>query len=437
MDAWGDGVDAVVAAVAGHTAALAALPATYATTAQAYYTPGLLWGFLGDSITDGNYGPVAYAYAFPSAAVRMAGGMVARLDSLEAGISGARTDEILAATDALLAAGIQGLVIMAGTNNVLRADLDPYYVIEMTAIIGKAKAAGIPVVLCLIPPMAASADVAIRNLIDGYNGWLRVAAGRLGCTLADTYTPLVDPTTGGLLTSCNSGDGVHPSQLGHTLMAGAVAKALQKAAGYTSTALNWPVVSKSPTNLAVDPLNAHAWVDGGGTGTAPARSLVADTSGRLAAGVWHQQDLDGTSAGGEWWTYPYSYLITTGFSAGDKVMVLAHIQIEDVTGTWVADTAADTAHATLEIEIGGGGGTVSVGAKRCPGICTAPGIYEIQISYVLTVAAGTTSIGLYSDFVVPTGKHIKMRIGAIGVINLTTQGSAAQFPWGHALVPFL
>jgi hypothetical protein len=75
-------------------------------------------------------------------------------------------------------------------------------------------------VVCTVSPRASSASSTIQAATLAENAWIRFYAPTLGCEIADTYTALVDPTTGYLAAVYDSGDGTHPNQLGHLVMGG-------------------------------------------------------------------------------------------------------------------------------------------------------------------------------------------------------------------------
>lgn len=420
-----------------------ALASTKAPASPVRFAPGLLWGFLGDSITNGSTAG-NFSYSYSSQAVLMVGGMVARPDSIEAGTAGETTAQMLARLPALLASGVQALVLLGGTNDANQAVSLTTFRTNVTAIVTAAKAAGIPVVLCTVPPRPTSVAVATRTLIDGYNDWLRSVAPSFSCELADAYAVLVDTTTGGMLAAYDSGDAIHPNGPGHRRIAVEVARAMRRAAGLTETSKVGIVRTVSPTNLITDPLvvggtvRPAGWFEQpGGTGTAPTYSLVSDTSGVLPAGRWAEMDFDATASGGS--RKLSSNAVTTGYAAGDKLLLCAHIQVEDVSGTWMTDVNALTAAVRLYLVNGGTGvpippGNTLVANYGVPSQAN-PAVYNIgPVAMPFTVPAGVTTLNVWMDVQLPTGKRVKARIGCTGLINLTARGSASDFNWAAAMV---
>ena len=412
--------------------------AKYAKVAPAKLAPGARWGALGDSISNGSSAS-NFAYSYFPQAVQIVGGMVARPDSIEAGVPGERSDQALLRLPALLTAGAQAIVVLLGANDAEQSVPLATFKANMIAIIEQAKAGGCPVVLCTVPPRAVSVAAATRSRVDGYNDWIRTAATQYGCELADVYSALVDTTTGGMLAAYDV-DNIHPNDLGHQKIGIEVAKAMKRCAART-TAYGL-VRTASPANLITDPLavggtvRPAGWFEQpGGTGTAPTYSLVSDTSGVLPAGRWAQMDFDATAAGG---IRTLSSNAMTAFTAGDRLLYAAHIQIEDVTGTWAADVSAGTASiAALIVNSATGTAIVSTPPLvRAPGIPSATaGVHDIgPVVFPITVPAGPTSLVLWFQLKLPTGKRVKLRVGCVGVINATARGAQAEFNWGSSIV---
>lgn len=146
-------------------------------------------------------------------------------------------------------------------------------------------------------------------------------------------------------------------------------------------------------------------------------------------------DFDATASGG---TRTLASNSITAFATGDVLLYAAHIQIEDVTGTWAADVAAGTASIAAVI-VNGATGVAMVSTPplvRASGIPSATaGVYDIgPLVFPVTVPAGPTTLNLWFQFKLPTGKHAKLRVGGLGVINETTRGAQAEFNWAPIMV---
>ncbi|MGN6721212.1 MAG: SGNH/GDSL hydrolase family protein [Marmoricola sp.] len=426
------------------TQSAATLNATYAPLAVAQkamsLAPGLVWAFAGDSITNGSNAS-NFVYSYSQRAVQLAGGLVARPDFISGGKPGDVSAGLLTRIPTILAAGAQALVVMIGTNDAGTSVPVDTYVANLTAIVSKAKNAGLPVVLCTIAARGSSASATTHQFIDAYNAWIRNFGPSLGCTIADTYSVTVDPATGYMLASIDSGDNTHPNDTGHKLIAGVVAAAMRKAANAaTPDGLIRTGGALGIRNMVQDPLAAtgttqpSGWFEWpGGSGTAPTYSLVADTSGVLPAGKWAQMDFDATAAGGT------RRLSTNGlnasyWSAGEKLLLTTHVQFEDVSGTWEADVVAGTASMGLGV-INQSGVSIYSPLNRPIGRKNSSGFYDLgPLVFPFTVPAGTTGLNIWFTLVLPTGKRVKMRVGATGVLNLTRLGSVNQYNWGNVAV---
>ncbi len=431
-DAFGDLTDLTTGVGRLSEAALSATiaTATDVITSPARLAPGLLWAFAGDSHTFGS-GTTNNASAFVDQAVSIAGPMVARADSIMAGVAGNTSAQVLARMDTILALNPEAVVVLVGTNDAGGSVSLATTAANIVSIIAKAKAAGCPVVLCTPPPRGAGATTALKLATEAIIQWVRLNAHTLGCELADVAQAVADSTTGTLLTA-NNADDVHMTNRGHQVAGGVIAKAMQRAAarsgayGFLTGIV--PGLLLGTAGASPDPLQSRAtalsgqWYEWtGGSGTAPTYSMVTDTSGFLPAGRWMQMDFNATVGG----VRRIALELTTGFSPGDRVALCAHMQVEDVTGTWRDDVAAG--NATFEFTAINGGTVVAVPGSfplgRVGGAETAPGsgIYNIgPVAHPFTIPAGLTNLTIWWSVVVPTGKRVKARLGCAGVRNLTT-----------------
>ena len=396
----------------------------------AQLAPGLRWAFFGDSIINGS-GAALTAYSVMPETVYMVGSTVARTDSIEAGTAG-DTSALLAARVASTFSSypdVQASVILIGTNDAGSTPVAAsVFAANMTTIIGLCRKVG-PVVVCTVPPKSSTATAAQRNAITAYNLWIKTFAPLLGCEVADVFSALVDTTTGYLAAANDSGDGIHPSTVGHGLAAVQIAKAIKRVLGRSVANSMVTSVIETTALLTTDPLATSAgtkptsWFEQpGGTGTAPTYSIVSDTSSTLPSGRWAQMDFDGTASGG---TRRLAAALNSNWAVGDVIAVFGYVQIEDVSGSWVTNVAAGTEGVT--VTIANQSGTNIANSQqffRCPGIpSTTSGIYDIgPVWSPVTVPSGTTSMSLWLNVTVPTGQRIKARFGNFGVLNLTALG---------------
>jgi lysophospholipase L1-like esterase len=403
--------------------------------------PGSFAVFFGDSIAVGT-GASNFAYAFMPQALQMVGGFVGRYDSIQSGQAGQTSAQVLARMDTTLALNPQVAVILVGTNDAAQSIPVATFAANVTAMVRKCKARGIPVILCPPPPRAAAATSAQHTFTQAYAWWIRLNAPSLGCEIAETHNVLVDVTNtnGAMLSTYDSGDATHPNDAGHQKMAVEVAKALKRLTARTTP---YAIVGAPGIfNVLGDPLNARAavigtgWFEqGGGTGTAPTYSFVNDTSSQLVAGRWAQMDFDGTSSGG---VRRLASSVTAGastFAVGDLILATAKFQIEDTSGTWQTDVVAHNATATFTA-VNQSASAIPNGSAGtgCAGVVNSAGFYDFQVAFVFPVPAATTQIIPWYSLTVPTGKHYKMRVGELGLVNLTLAGLSTQFNWGTAPV---
>lgn len=402
--------------------------------------PGLLWGFLGDSITNGSSAS-NFAYSYAPKACAMVGGLVARRDGIEAGTPGDRSAQVLARMTATLTDGAQALVVLDGTNDASQGVAVTAYAVNKIAQIETAKRAGAPLVLCTVPPRAAGASSAIHRLIAGYNAWINLFGPTYGCEVADVFTALADGTTGALASAYDAGDGVHPNDLGHAKIADVVARAMRRAANWRDGLGLVTSVAAGSANLIADPLMARAtpttspWFEQpGGTGTAPTYAMVADASGVLPAGRWAEMDFDATASGGT----RRLAVATTDFAAGDALIVTGHAQVQDVSGTWFADVAAGTASVVVQL-INQSGVAIANSTTwfRNPGLLRAGSTDTYDLGpfvWPVTVPSGTTSLSLWFAVTLATGKRVKARLGCAGILHATRIGCDSLVNWGTAMV---
>lgn len=408
--------------------------------ARSAMPPGLLWSFLGDSITNGSSAS-NFAYSYSKLAVEAVGGMIARSDFIENATSGNTSALLLARLPTAVSRGPEAFVVMVGANDagsVTPAD----YADNMTAIIRYLRGYG-PVVVCTVTPRASSAGATVGNRINGYNTWIRLVAPTLGCEVADTALAVTDTTTGYLSASYDSGDALHPNNAGHLVMSQVVGAAMKRATRRTDKrGLLQTVLVGSADCLEADPLNARAtpttspWYEQpGGTGTAPAYAMVADTTGTLPNGRWAEMDFTATSGG----VRRLATDTTTGFSVGDKLLMTGTLQIEDVSGTWVADCAANTSGLVFQLLNQSAVSMFSLINGRSAGIPhpTVANTYDFgPFATTFTVPASTTQILLWVSCVLPTGKRAKFRVAGVGLLNLTTLGLADEFNWANLVQNF-
>lgn len=391
---------------------------------------GRWYGFLGDSITNGSSAS-NFAYSFSSQAVQMVGHLLALPGFVEAGVPGQTSANMLARLPQFVATGIDAAVILAGTNDASQGIPVDQYASNMTQIITALRKAGVPTIVVTVPPRGSSTAAAIVTATDAYNTWLRIHVPLLGARLADAHAGLVDTTTGYLKVGYDSGDGTHPNNAGHQIIATAVARQIRDAS--LSRKPRGLVVGKTSTNLVADPLSARSsagdWFEMTGNTAGVTISFAADTSGELPAGRWTQWEFDATAAGGlRRFTVPN----ITPPAAGTRLVVAAHLQLEDVTGGWEAHVADGSAGLALNVLNANSGAGIATALQRTIGIrrTDAAGVYDIgPVAFPFDMPAGVTSMMLVFYLTLPTGDRVRLRAGAVGVLNATALGLASEFTY--------
>lgn len=153
---------------------------------------------------------------------------------VNAGVTGNTTANMLArVTTDVITPGCDVCLVMGGTNDAGTGVTVATFASNITAIVAALRAAGILPVLCTIPPQPTTpvSSPTRRRLWDSYNAWLEVFCQRNDVPLVNVAQQLIDPTTGGYLSSYDSGDGIHPVALGAKVIGQAIADAVSPLLG--------------------------------------------------------------------------------------------------------------------------------------------------------------------------------------------------------------
>lgn len=207
--------------------AMAAMLAKTGHTDEILVKTGEKIAFLGDSIT-------AYGVATPAGYVKLVmSGLEAngvKADFIGAGISGNMSNNMLARVDRdVISKKPQWMTLSCGVNDVWHGErgvpLDAYKT-NITAIVDKATAAGIKVVLLTSTMINEDQPNANNQKLVAYNDFLKSLAAEKKLPIADLNAAMQaqiagTPHTGLLLTV----DGVHMNPFGNVMMATGVLKA--------------------------------------------------------------------------------------------------------------------------------------------------------------------------------------------------------------------
>ena len=419
----GSDVEAVLAEIAAsHTAV--------ATSARV--APGPRWVYFGDSIVQGT-GSTNVIFAFPWLSIQFVGALVARTDSHEAGTAGETAANFVTRLATVLAyEGVEAMVLEVGTNDAGAGRTLAQFSADMTTIMDATKAAGIPLVVCTVLPRAAAASAAIQRLVVAYNQWIKFHASHWGAEVADIYTAVADPADGFLDATLDSGDGIHPNNLGHTRIASTVGAAMKRLFNRTGaygliTANHIGVTTPDPLVATGTTLSDDWFEQPGGTGTAATYSIVEDVSGVLPAGRWQQIDID--AAANTVRTLSL-YADNTTYSVGDVLVINAFVQIDDESSDWEANVVAGTAEIDVRLVDGDTGSVKRVSFDHSAGIGTVGGTYNLGPVAIPHLTVADYSASLWVRMRAPSGSHYTFRVGCVGLVNATELGIEDEYESG-------
>jgi lysophospholipase L1-like esterase len=205
-----------------------------ALPAQVAFQNGDKVAFLGDSITeDGQHSPGGYVQLVRHGLA--ANGVT--IEIVGAGVSGHKSNDMLARLESdVLSKKPQWMTLSCGVNDVWHGEngvLLPDYQKNITAIVDRAQAAGVKVVLLTSTMIGEDATNPENVRLADYNDFLRALAKEKGCRLADLnadmQVALADskqarpkPASGNYLTT----DGVHMAPAGGRMMAAGVLRGI-------------------------------------------------------------------------------------------------------------------------------------------------------------------------------------------------------------------
>jgi lysophospholipase L1-like esterase len=399
------------------------MPAPTYPLPQEFFTPTPLnlWAFVGDSIVHG-VGASNFRFSWVPKVVTAFPGSMMRQDSYEAGVSGQRSAwGRTTGVPAALQQGARRFAIMLGTNDVGVTVPVAEYVDNLTQMLTLIKSRGGVTVVCTPPPRGAGSTADQAKLVLAYRLAILALRDTFDFSIADTYSALLDPATERLYASMDSGDGANPNDLGHTTIAETVAAAIVRDFPLLSFGSRFGRTERGASNGVVDGLGfSTGWFEQpGGTGAAAVQSIVADTSGILAAGSWLQRVVDATAGASN-----RTLAVTASsipFASGDVALMRAQIQVEDIAGTWKSIVAAGTGGLGFSLNNGG--------VNRYNRINRDLGYYDkasntwnYAIHSFFHGAGGWPSFNLWFGQTLPIGSHVKFRVGNVGLFNATALG---------------
>lgn len=137
--------------------------------------------------------------------------------TLNFGVSGDTTVEMLARFNDVLAAQPGVVVILGGINDFVLLGDAGTNTDSIKAMAQQAKAAGIKVILCSVMPQDATFNPATIAQIEAFNQQLITLAQANGYLYADYYDAFLNPD-GSLNTSLFIADDLHPNDAGYAVM---------------------------------------------------------------------------------------------------------------------------------------------------------------------------------------------------------------------------
>jgi len=185
--------------------------------------------FLGDSITQGGMGPMGYV----SLVIHGLNTAGVTATAIGAGISGHKSNQMLERVDRdVIAKKPDWMTLSCGVNDVWHGaagvPLDKYKT-NITAIVDKAQAAGIKVVILTATMITEDAGSPNNRKLAEYNDFLRELAKEKKCLLADLNVDMQAAVVAGskekrgnILTT----DGVHMNAAGNQMMAAGILRTL-------------------------------------------------------------------------------------------------------------------------------------------------------------------------------------------------------------------
>lgn len=197
-----------------------------APTSQVLVRSGEAMAFLGASVTEAGW-------AHPTGYLRLVAKALAQngveIVPIAAGVGGNTSRDMLARLERdILSRQPHWMTLDAGRNDVWHGSVDfAEYMENMTAIVDRARAAHIRVVLQTITPIGEEQDNEFNPRLAYFNDFLRYLAAHKRCPLADLNALFVDALkdkkgTGDTFTV----DGVHMNERGDRLMALGLLRAL-------------------------------------------------------------------------------------------------------------------------------------------------------------------------------------------------------------------
>ncbi len=377
--------------------------------------------FLGDSITNNASAGAGRDWTRQTKKI-LGSAVISDVNYIQAGFPGENSTQIVARYDtAIKDQGVKILFAMCGTNNIIQGIPLETFAEDIQELHRKTTDDNILLILGMVVPLGAAEQSASRKeMIVKYNMWLKLYCSVNNIRLADTYTPLATlfgASAGTAVAGFYNVDAIHPNTFGHFY----IAKAFVTAFGDLFTAPHL-VDHINPYNLVANPtllVDTSGWQEqAGGTGTAATYSAVDDLTGKLKYGRWYQADWDATTGGQKYVRTSTINLTSAGVVAGDQLLITARCDWEDLTAGVYTDgyewnATPDNPPAALQLFVMDGSfvqqDVLDGGAVAKPG----------PVTKLFTVPSGMTGLIIAMFIKLPNGKHVKFKIGEVGVFKVT------------------
>lgn len=406
--------------------------AMYGAARNATKSPGKIFVYLADSlgVGAGSTGGLSYF----NISKRVAGSAVISEASINASVAGETSAQILARYDAQVrnrvdGVVVDGVIVAAGTNDLIQNVPLSTFAANIRAFHRKAIEDNITIILGTVPPLGTNTGQAVsstpenRALLLQYNTYIRMYCAKYNIPFAETNGALT------VKTGASAGaidplympvgtDNVHYNNYGHVAQGKLIGNILSGL--FTAPHLVDHISGASSNigaNLIANPtfaVDASSWQEqSGATGNAATYSVVNDTTGKLKSGRWYQAEWTCTTAGQKNVRSSSITFATYGIVAGDKLLITARCDYEDLEGNYEfnATPASKPCQLGLYVMDSGFGqrAILDDGAVGKPG----------PVAAIFTVPAGMTGLIISMFVKLNVGRSVRFKIGEVGVFKVT------------------
>jgi lysophospholipase L1-like esterase len=314
------------------------------------------------------------------------------------GVPGETSAQILARVSAVVAAGPDVCVIMAGRNDSAVATT----ITNITAICDALVAAGITPVLCTLPPDNDLANTTLQTRLRATSAQLRKLATERNYGLADFYRPVIDPANGGYLSGLQK-DATHPNRAGLVLIAPALLAALPRSTGNAYRRVDNSVLG---TEKIVNGL-----MSGGSAGIPTGWSAVVTTNGTPSLITNDTKFANSTC-----WELAIASGVTPAYML-QQVVTLTVGNVYEVSFRLVttAGLTSPTSSSRIDIELETGAGVVFRGFRLYSAV-------DGVMTYRFTATHSTLRCNIRAQSGT-SGAAFTLRMGEYSVRDLTTLGA--------------